>query len=95
MTLDSGEAIQAARDAYDKLTDTRKGLVTKLDTLITAETRYPELQEEEQKGYVAVAVEKFTIGQGYLVEPVLVEIQPGEDTTAEVLDALLTANGLR
>ena len=95
VTLDSGEAIQAAREAYDKLTDTQKDLVTKLDTLTAAEETYKQLQEEEQKGYVAVAVEKFTIGQGYLVEPVLVEIQPGEDTTAEVLDALLTANGLR
>ena len=48
VTLDSGEAIQAARDAYDKLTDTRKGLVTKLDTLITAETRYQELQDQKK-----------------------------------------------
>ena len=40
------------------------------------ENRIQELEdaEEPEQAYVTVAIEKFTIGQGYLVEPVLVEI---------------------
>ncbi len=95
VTPDSGEAIQSARDAYDSLSATQKALVSKLDILTAAEEAYKQLKAEDKKSYVAVAVEKFTIGQGYLVEPVLVEIQPGKDTTAEVIDALSKANGLR
>ena len=41
--------------------------------------------KSREQAYVTVAIEKFTIGQGYLVEPVLVEITEGE-STAQILD---------
>lgn len=50
--------------------------------------------EEPEQAYVTVAIEKFTISQGYLVEPVLVEITEGE-STAQILDRVLGENGLR
>ena len=50
--------------------------------------------EEPEQAYVTVAIEKFTIGQVYLVEPVLVEITEGE-STAQILDRVLGENGLR
>ena len=40
VTYESGEAIKAARDAYEALTETQKGYVTKLDVLEGAEAKY-------------------------------------------------------
>ena len=37
---ESGDAIKAARDAYDKLTDAQKAMVTNYDTLTRAEDAY-------------------------------------------------------
>ena len=45
VTLDSKEAIAAARNAYDALTDAQKALVTKLDALTAAEAKLAELEE--------------------------------------------------
>ena len=42
---------------------------------------------------VVMSVEKFTIGQGYIVEPTRVPLQ-GNDTAASVLDRLLTSKGI-
>ena len=43
VTLDSGDAIQAARKAYDALTDAQKALVTNYETLTAAEAAYAAL----------------------------------------------------
>lgn len=43
------------------------------------------------KGYVTVSVEKFTLGQGYIVEPVRVPFQEG-DNVAAVISELLGEN---
>ena len=43
VTLDSGDAIQAARKAYDALTDAQKTLVTNYETLTAAEKTYASL----------------------------------------------------
>ena len=43
VTLDSGDAIQAARKAYDALTKTQKALVTNYETLTAAEKTYASL----------------------------------------------------
>ena len=48
VTKDSGDAIKAARAAYDALTDTQKDLVPNYDDLITAEKKYAELTKDEQ-----------------------------------------------
>lgn len=43
VTADSGQAIQAAREAYDKLTDAQKKLVENYDVLTKAEAAYAAL----------------------------------------------------
>ena len=44
MTLDSEEAIKAARDAYDALTDAQKELVGNYQTLLDAEAKLADLK---------------------------------------------------
>jgi hypothetical protein len=58
VTLDSEEAIEAARVAYDALTDTQKALVSNLDVLTAAEAKLAELKtaaEQEAADKAAVA----------------------------------------
>lgn len=50
------------------------------------------VQAATSLGTVAIGVEKFTIGQGWLVEPCLVDIQPG-DNYAALLKRVLGQNG--
>ena len=45
VTLESGDAIAAARSAYEGLTPAQKNYVTKLAVLVDAEARYAELQK--------------------------------------------------
>lgn len=47
ITLESGDAIRAARDAYDALSDAEKALVTNLSTLEAAEEVYAALLDAE------------------------------------------------
>ncbi len=47
VTLESKDAIDAARDAYDALTDEQKALVTNLDVLTAAEAAYAQLLADE------------------------------------------------
>ena len=49
ITLDSREAIEAARAAYDALTAEQKSLVTGLDALKAAESKYQELKDAADK----------------------------------------------
>lgn len=58
VTLDSEEAIKAAREAYDALTDEQKKLVTKLDALEAAEKRLEELKKAAADGTITKAVDK-------------------------------------
>ena len=46
VTLDSENAIEAARDAYDALTDEQKALVKNLDVLTDAEAKLAELKKD-------------------------------------------------
>lgn len=46
VTLDSKEAIEAARAAYDALTDAQKVLVSSYETLVTAEKKLAELTNQ-------------------------------------------------
>ncbi|BBI31266.1 DUF4430 domain-containing protein [Cohnella abietis] len=43
---------------------------------------------EGTKGYVTVSVEKFTLGQGYFIEPVLVPFQEGDNAAAVISELL-------
>ncbi len=58
VTLDSGEAIRAARDAYDKLTESEKQRVSNYQTLIDAEAKYAELTKAAADEAAANAVEE-------------------------------------
>ncbi len=49
VTLDSEEAIKAARDAYDALTDAQKELVENYQTLLDAETKLAQLKKDAEK----------------------------------------------
>ena len=49
VTLESKEAIDAAKSAYNGLTAEQKGYVTKLDTLEAAEKTYAELKEAAEQ----------------------------------------------
>ena len=48
ITLDSREAIEAARAAYNALTDSQKALVKNLDSLIKAESVYDAITEKQE-----------------------------------------------
>ncbi len=48
VTTNSGDAIMAARNAYDALSDAQKNLVTNLDVLTAAEKAFKELEEEPE-----------------------------------------------
>ena len=50
ITKDSGAKIQAAREAYDKLTDAQKKLVDNYETLTKAEATYAELTKDLPEG---------------------------------------------
>ncbi|MCU6762616.1 Bacterial Ig-like domain (group 3) [uncultured Roseburia sp.] len=49
VTLESKEAIQAAREAYDQLSEDQKALVENYEVLTAAEETYAKLQEEAEK----------------------------------------------
>ena len=50
ITLDSEEAVEAAREAYDSLDEDAKAYVTKLDVLEAAEKKLEELKQQENTG---------------------------------------------
>lgn len=54
VTLDSGDAINAARMAYNKLTAEEKAKVTNYDVLLAAEAAYAELLLAEQEKKIVV-----------------------------------------
>ena len=49
VTLDSEEAIKAARGAYDALTDAQKELVGNYQTLLDAEAKLAQLKKDAEK----------------------------------------------
>lgn len=52
------------------------------------------VEPEEPIGYVTLSVEKFTIGQGYLIEPELIPIYEEACTAAEIIAGQLEEYGL-
>ena len=90
--LTDKEAVQAARAAYDKLTEAQKKLVTNLDKLTAAEEAIKKLEEGERPepaaGKIYLTVERFTLGAGFIQEPVEVTFTKGQ-TYADMLDQVL------
>lgn len=83
------EKVEAARTAYEQLTDSQKEKVTNLDFLEAAEKKIHELRPVKK---LILDVEKFTIGQGFLIEPEEVEFQEG-DKMSQILDRYLADHG--
>lgn len=71
------EAVNAAKDAFDKLTETQKALVTNIDKLNVCIEKMEELKTLQ--GSVTFDIERFTIGQGYFVEPIQVPFYDGDN----------------
>ena len=73
--MGSKKSIEEARAAYEKLSEAQKKLVTNLETLTKAEEELKKLE----KGTITLTVERFTIGQGYFVEPIKVPFEAGDN----------------
>ena len=61
VTLDSEEAIKAARGAYDALTDAQKELVGNYQTLLDAEAKLAQLKKDAEKPSSAGAARKASV----------------------------------
>ena len=60
--------------------------------IVTTETNTAETTTEPVSGTATITVEKFTIGQGYLVEPTKIEFKSG-DTVASVFEKVMDLKG--
>ena len=56
VTADSGDAIAAARDAYDALTEVAKGLVTNYSVLTAAESSFTKVSSDVDKAAPVIAM---------------------------------------
>ena len=89
ITLESKPAIEAARKAYNALTDVQKKLVTNYEKLTKAEEELKKLEADQKpEGKAVVSVERFSIGQGYYQEPIEVQLEKGE-TAASLLKKVI------
>lgn len=61
--------------------------------ILTYTITYIKAAEGEVVGQAAFALEAFTLGEGYIIEPTLVDIHEGENA-AQMLSGFLKANGL-
>jgi Bacterial surface proteins containing Ig-like domains len=82
--------VDAARAAYTSLTTYQRTLVTNLGQLEAAEAKIIVLTPECT---ITVAIERFTIGQGFYVEPQSLTIKQG-DTAWDALEKLLGAENM-
>ncbi|WP_148568624.1 DUF4430 domain-containing protein, partial [Acetobacterium paludosum] len=92
-SYDQKAAVVAARSAYNDLTNAQKLLVTAdtLAILTNAEAAIETLKPTT--GSITIDVERFTIGQGFYVEPVTLDITDGE-TARQAIEKLLGAENL-
>ena len=95
----SGEAIRAARAAYNALSEEEQASVSNYKTLVAAEKAYEELINaalgtSDELITVTMSVEKFTLGQGYILEPTLVTI-PKDTTAAQLAIAMLGNDNMK
>ena len=86
-------SVEAARAAYDALTDEEKALVKNLNVLEAAEARLKAI-EAQKPGKVIFSVERFTLGQGFFTEPRQIELKQGE-TVDDLLQKTVGAENLQ
>ena len=92
VTLSSGPAIEAARTAYDTLTDAQKALVTNYDVLMAAEARLEELKDENTAVPVEVYVTVSNAGSVVLAQEKIVVTDRNDNGFFDVDDALWAAH---
>ncbi len=92
VTLESEEAITAARTAYDALTDNQKALVTNYETLTAAETALAELKEQQSQQKIDAVIAKIAaIGEVTLEsEGVITEAREAYDALSEAEQSKVT-----
>lgn len=82
--------VDAARAAYTSLTTYQRNLVTNLSQLEAAEAKIIALTPEYT---ITVAIERFTIGQGFYIKPQTLTIKQG-DTVWDAVEKLLGAENM-
>ena len=92
VTLSSGPAIEAARAAYDALTDAQKALVTNYDVLTAAEARLEELKDENTTVPVEVYVTVSNAGSVVMAQEKIVVTDRNDNGFFDVDDALWAAH---
>lgn len=70
-----------------------KIVITARNKTVTYTINYIKAEEGEVVGQAVFALEAFTLGEGYIIEPTLVDIHEGENA-AQMLSGFLKANGL-
>ena len=90
VTGDSKAAIDAAKAAYDKLTDAQKKLVTNFDTLTAAEKTYQEIKDKENNQ--AETVKK---GESYNVGSYRYKVLDVSKKTVAVTKALKSSKTIK
>ena len=88
VTLESKTAIEAARAAYDALTDDQKALVTNYKTLTTAKTSLKALQDAADKAAADQAAANPVIEQINAIGTVTLESKTAIETARSAYDAL-------
>ncbi len=95
ITLSHKAAVEAAKEAYEALSEAEKTLVAvdKAAKLQAAVDRIAQLiAETPAVASVSLTVEKFTIGQGFYIEPLQVELQGGDNGALLVARVLGAGN---
>ena len=88
VTLDSKDAIDAAREAYNALTDVQKELVTNYETLVAAEVEYAALKAEAEANQAAADA---VIAKIDAIGTVTLESKAQIDIARDAYDALTDA----
>lgn len=88
ITLDKENDVKAARDAYDGLSKKAKSYVSDetVKTLVEAEMAIKDLKPVI--GQVTISVERFTLGQGYYIEPVNVALKE-DNSCSDIIRRLI------
>jgi len=91
VTLESEEAIKAARAAYDALTDAQKALVTNKEALTAAETKLAELKAAAEKEAADKAAAKAVADKINAIGAVTLESEEAIKAARAAYDALTDA----
>lgn len=93
VTPDSGDAIAAARSAYDALTDAQKEQVTNADTLTAAEARYTDVVAIDGAKKAIDAIGEVTLTSGDAIAAARAAYaENAYQTTGDLLETLGTPN---